>query len=97
MLRVSAGNTGVRGVNLVLSHRERRILLGIERQLRAEDPELDRKFRSRTTVRRASWLRLGAGVLALAAAVSILFGAPLAAPSLLTFATTLFFMSYLPH
>jgi hypothetical protein len=86
-------------VNLVLSHRERRILLGIERQLRAEDPELDRKFRSRTTVRRAlsAWLRLGAGVLALAAAVSILFGAPLAAPSLLTFATTLFFMSYLPH
>jgi hypothetical protein len=82
-----------------LSHRERRILLGIERQLRAEDPELDRKFRSHTTVRGAlsAELRLGAGVLALAATVSVLLGAPQAAPTLLTFAAALFFMSCLPH
>jgi len=80
----------------VLSHRERRILLGIERQLRADDPELARKFRPRTTVRQglSAALRLGAGVLALAAAVSILLGAPQAAPTLITFAAVLVVMSY---
>jgi hypothetical protein len=86
-------------VILVLSHRERRILLGIERQLKADDPELARKFRSHTTVRRVlcAALRLGAGVLALAAVMCILLAAPQAAPTLITFAAVLLFISYLPH
>ena len=87
------------GAVVVLSDRERQILLGIERQLRAEDPELTRKFRSRPKVRRGlSWvLRLGAGVLALAAAVSFLLGALQAVPTLLTIGALLLFLSYLPH
>ena len=72
----------------MLSHRERRILLGIERQLRAEIlswlVSSDRTRRVRRAL--SAELRLGAGVLALAAAVSVFLGAPEAALVLITFA-----------
>jgi hypothetical protein len=82
----------------LLSRRERRILLRIERQIRAEDPELARYLRSHATNRRDvnPVLRLTAGVLALAAAVSLFLGAPPAAITLITFAAVLALMGYMP-
>ena len=81
----------------MLSYRDRRILLGIERRLSAEDPELARRFRSHTTVSRvlSAALRLAAGILAVGAAVSLLLGAPQALPTLITFTVALVLLSHL--
>jgi len=100
VLSIESKRTGTRmesgGAMAVLSRRERRILLRIERQLTAEDPGLARELRFRAAVRSGlgPMLRLAAGVVGLVAAVNFLLGASPAFLTLITFSVVLVIMSY---